>query len=154
MMIPPTFIKRSEKEARRDATRVISEETSEAMRYVMRLNAERGSAGNSAIAGFYVGGKTGSAQKVVDGRYVEGVLLTTFFAVAPADDPRYLFLTILDEPKATPDTHGFNTAGWNAAPTAGNIIKRTAHLLDIPPRFNPPEQPFPLMTRLGAWGTQ
>jgi len=154
MMIPPTFIKRSEEEARRDATRVISEETSEAMRYVMRLNAERGSAGNSAIAGFYVGGKTGSAQKVVDGRYVEGVLLTTFFAVAPADDPRYLFLTILDEPKATPDTHGFNTAGWNAAPTAGNIIKRTAHLLDIPPRFNPPEQPFPLMTRLGAWGTQ
>lgn len=154
MMIPPTFLKRSEEEARRHATRVISEETSEAMRYVMRLNAERGSVGNSAIAGFYVGGKTGSAQKVVNGRYVEGLLLTTFFAVAPADDPRYLFLTILDEPKATPDTHGFNTAGWNAAPTAGNIIKRTAHLLDIPPRFNPPEQPFPLMTRLGAWGTQ
>jgi len=154
MMIPPTFIKRTEEEARHHATRVISEQTSEAMRYVMRLNAERGSAGNSAIAGFYVGGKTGSAQKVVDGRYVEGLLLTTFFAVAPADDPRYLFLTILDEPKATPDTHGFNTAGWNAAPTAGNIIKRTAHLLDIPPRFNPPEQPFPLMTRLGAWGTQ
>jgi cell division protein FtsI (penicillin-binding protein 3) len=154
MMIPPTFIKRSEEEARRYATRVISEETSEAMRYVMRLNAERGSAGNSSIAGFYVGGKTGSAQKVVNGRYAEGVLLTTFFAVAPADDPRYLFLTILDEPKATPNTHGFNTAGWNAAPTTGNIIKRTAHLLDIPPRFNPPEQPFPLMTRLGAWGTQ
>ncbi len=153
-MIPPTFLRRSEEEARRHATRVISEETSEAMRYVMRLNAERGSAGNSSIAGFYVGGKTGSAQKVVNGRYAEGVLLTTFFAVAPADDPRYLFLTILDEPKATPRTHGFNTAGWNAAPTTGNIIKRTAHLLDIPPRFNPPEQPFPLMTRLGAWGTQ
>ena len=153
-MIPPTFLKRSEEEARRHATRVVSEETSEAMRYMMRLNAERGSAGNSSIAGFYVGGKTGSAQKVVNGRYAEGVLLTTFFAVAPADDPRYLFLTILDEPKATPRTHGFNTAGWNAAPTTGNIIKRTAHLLDIPPRFNPPEQPFPLMTRLGAWGTQ
>ncbi|MGY6646119.1 MAG: peptidoglycan D,D-transpeptidase FtsI family protein [Salinarimonas sp.] len=153
-MIPPTFLRRSEEEARRHATQVISEETSEAMRYVMRLNAERGSAGNSSIAGFYVGGKTGSAQKVVNGRYAEGVLLTTFFAVAPADDPRYLFLTILDEPKATPRTHGFNTAGWNAAPTTGNIIKRTAHLLDIPPRFNPPKQPFPSMTRLGAWGTQ
>ena len=153
-MIPPTFLKRSEEEARRHATRVVSEETSEAMRFMMRLNAERGSAGNSSIAGFYVGGKTGSAQKVVNGRYVEGLLLTTFFAVAPADDPRYLFLTILDEPKATPRTHGFNTAGWNAAPTTGNIIKRTAHLLDIPPRFNPPERPFPLMTRLGAWGTQ
>jgi cell division protein FtsI (penicillin-binding protein 3) len=153
-MIPPTFLKRSEDEARRHATRVISEETSEAMRYMMRLNAERGSAGNSSVAGFYVGGKTGSAQKVVNGRYVEGLLLTTFFAVAPADDPRYLFLTILDEPKATPRTHGFNTAGWNAAPTTGKIIERTAHLLDIPPRFNPPERPFPLMTRLGAWGTQ
>ena len=83
-----------------------------------------------------------------------GFLLTTFFAVAPADDPRYLFLTILDEPKATPDTHGFNTAGWNAAPTAGNIIKRTAHLLDIPPRFNPPRATFPVDDPAGGPGVR
>ncbi len=152
-LITPTFLRRTPEEAQRVATRVISPETSEAMRFMMRLNAERGSAARSSIAGFYVGGKTGSAEKAVNGRYVKGKLLTTFFAVAPADDPRYLFLTILDEPKGLPETHGFATAGWNAAPVTGNIVERTAHLLDIAPRFNPPDRPFPLMTRLGAWGT-
>lgn len=153
-LITPTFLHRTEEQAREIAQRVIKPETSEAMRYMMRLNAETGSAARASIAGFYVGGKTGSAEKVVNGRYQKGTLLTTFFAVSPSDDPRYLFLTILDEPKGLPETHGFATAGWNAAPLAGNIIERTAHLLDIPVKSNPPERPFPLMTRLGAWGTQ
>lgn len=153
-LITPTFLRRTPEEARRTAQRVIKPETSEAMRYMMRLNAERGSAARSSIAGFYVGGKTGSAEKSVNGRYVKGKLLTTYVAVAPSDNPRYLFLTILDEPKGLPETHGFATAGWNVAPTTGNIVERTAHLLDITPRFNPPERPFPLMTRLGAWGTR
>jgi cell division protein FtsI (penicillin-binding protein 3) len=153
-LITPTFLRRTPEEARQIATRVLKPETSEAMRFMMRLNAEQGSAARSSIAGFYVGGKTGTAEKSINGRYVKNRLLTTYYAVAPSDNPRYLFLTILDEPKGLPETHGFATAGWNAAPTTGNIIERTAHLLDITPRFNPPHQPFPLMTRLGAWGTR
>jgi cell division protein FtsI (penicillin-binding protein 3) len=153
-MIPPTFLKRSEQEAKAVATRVIKPETSEAMRFVMRLNAEKGSATRAAVPGFYVGGKTGTAEKVIGGRYSKNRLLTTFMAISPSDKPKYLFLTILDEPQGLPETHGFATSGWNASPTAGNIIERVAPILGIPPRFEKPQDPFPLMTRLGAWGTR
>jgi cell division protein FtsI (penicillin-binding protein 3) len=153
-LMPPTFLKRSPEEAREVATRVIKPETSEAMRYVMRLNAERGSATRAAVAGYFVGGKTGTAEKVVGGRYSKTKLLTTFMAIAPSDKPRYLFLTILDEPQGLPETHGFATSGWNAAPVTGAIVERVAPMLDIPPHFDPPVQPFPSMVRLGAWGTR
>jgi cell division protein FtsI (penicillin-binding protein 3) len=124
------------------------------MRYVMRLNAERGSATRASIAGYFVGGKTGTAEKVVGGRYSKSKLLTTFMAISPSDKPRYLFLTILDEPQGLPETQGFATSGWNAAPVTGALVERIAPLLDITPRFEPPTQPFPLMVRLGAWGTR
>ena len=153
-LIPPTFLKRSQTEARGLVTRVIKPETSEAMRYVMRLNAERGSATRASIAGYYVGGKTGTAEKVIGGRYSKSKVLTTFMAISPSDKPRYLFLTILDEPQGLPETQGFATSGWNAAPVTGAIVERIAPLLDITPRFEPPSQPFPLMVRLGAWGTR
>ncbi|HVL72975.1 MAG TPA: penicillin-binding protein 2 [Beijerinckiaceae bacterium] len=153
-LITPTFLRRSEEEARKVATRVVKPETSEAMRYVMRLNAERGSASRAAIAGFYVGGKTGTAEKVINGRYAKNKLLTTFMAVSPADKPRYLFLTILDEPQGLPETGGYATSGWNASPVTGNIIARVGPILGIPPRFEAPSHPFPLMSRLGAWGTR
>jgi cell division protein FtsI (penicillin-binding protein 3) len=153
-MIPPTVLKRSQAEAQQLGTRVVKPETSEAMRYVMRLNAEKGSANKAAIPGFYVGGKTGTAEKVIGGRYSKTKLLTTFMAISPSDKPRYLFLTILDEPQAVEGTYGYATSGWNAGPVTGNIIERVAPMLGIPPRFEAPEKPFPLMTRLGAWGTR
>ena len=154
VMIPPTFLKRTAEEAKKLGVQVIKPETSEAMRYMMRLNAEKGTATRAAVAGFYVGGKTGTSEKVIGGRYAKNKLLTTFMAISPADKPRYLFLTILDEPKGLPETYGFATSGWNACPVTGDIIERVAPLLGIPPRFEPPQHPFPLMTRLGAWGTR
>jgi cell division protein FtsI (penicillin-binding protein 3) len=153
-LIPPTFLKRNEAQARELATRVVKPETSEAMRYVMRLNAERGSATRASIAGYYVGGKTGTAEKVIGGRYSKNRVLTTFMAISPSDKPRYLFLTILDEPQGLAETQGFATSGWNAAPVTGAIVERIAPMLPITPRFEPPVQPFPLMVRLGAWGTR
>jgi cell division protein FtsI (penicillin-binding protein 3) len=154
IMIPPTFLKRNEAEAKAVGTRVIKPETSEGMRYVLRLNAERGSASKSAIPGFYVGGKTGTAEKVINGRYSKTKNLTTFTAVLPMDKPKYVFLTILDEPQAIQGTFGFMTSGWNAAPTTGNIVERVAPLLGVPPRFEAPPNAFPLMVKLGAWGTR
>lgn len=154
MLIPPTFLRRSEDEAKAIGTRLIKPETSEAMRYVMRLNAERGSATKAAIPGFYVGGKTGTAEKVINGRYSKNRLFTTFMAIAPSDKPRYLFMTLFDEPQGLPETHGYATSGWNASPTTGRIIERVAPLLGLPPRFEAPERPFPLMARVGAWGTR
>jgi cell division protein FtsI (penicillin-binding protein 3) len=137
-MIPPTFLKRTEDEARKLAVQVIKPETSALMRYLMRLNAEKGSAKKADVAGFYVGGKTGTAEKVVNGRYSKTKLLTTFMAVLPADKPRYLITLLLDEPKGLPETHGFATSGWNAAPTAAKIIARVAPMLGLEPRLDLP----------------
>ncbi len=138
LLIPPTFRKRTEEEAMQVATRVIKPETSEKMRYLMRLNAEKGSARKADVEGFYVGGKTGTSEKVVNGRYSKHKLLNSFTAVFPADKPRYLLLVMLDEPQVIPETHGFATSGWNAAPTAALIVARIAPLLSIVPRFDLP----------------
>ena len=72
--------------------------------------------------GYYIGGKTGTADKVIGGRYSKTKVLTDFMAILPADQPRYLLLIMLDEPHATPETHGFTTSGWNAVPTGGAVV--------------------------------
>jgi cell division protein FtsI (penicillin-binding protein 3) len=137
-LIPPTFLKRSHEEAMQVGKQVLKPDTSLKMRYLMRLNAEIGTGKKADVSGYYIGGKTGTAEKVVGGRYAKNKLLTDFMAVLPADDPKYLLLIMLDEPQAAPDTHGFATAGWNAAPTASKVIARIAPLLGLEPRFNLP----------------
>jgi cell division protein FtsI (penicillin-binding protein 3) len=118
------------------ATRVIKPETSEKMRYLMRLNVEKGTATRADVKGYYVGGKTGTSDKVVGGRYSKTKVLTSFTAVVPADQPRYTLLIMLDEPQALPETHGFTTSGWNAVPVGGAVISRIAPLLGIEPRWD------------------
>jgi cell division protein FtsI (penicillin-binding protein 3) len=141
-LIPPTFLKRSEEDAMGLAKRVIKPETSEKMRFLMRLNAEVGTARKADVPGYYIGGKTGTAEKVINGRYAKKKVLTAFTAVIPADKPRYQLLIMLDEPQPLKETYGFITSGWNAVPTAGNVITRIAPLLGIEPRFDlpPPER--------------
>ncbi len=138
LLIPPTFLKRSEEEARAIAKRVIKPETSEKMRYLMRLNAEVGTARKADVKGYYIGGKTGTAEKVINGRYAKKKVLTAFTAIIPADKPRYQLLIMLDEPQPLKETYGFITSGWNAVPTAGNVISRIGPLLGIEPRFDLP----------------
>jgi cell division protein FtsI (penicillin-binding protein 3) len=137
-LIPPTFLQRTEEQARAIGKQVIKPETSDKMRYLMRLNAEKGTARQADVPGYYVGGKTGTSEKVVGGRYSKDKVLNSFTAVLPADDPRYLLLIMLDEPQALPETHGFRTSGWNAVPTGGAVIARIAPLLGIQPRFDLP----------------
>jgi cell division protein FtsI (penicillin-binding protein 3) len=133
-LIPPTFLKRSEADAQALGKRVIKPETSAIMRYLMRLNVEKGTAAKADVPGYYIGGKTGTADKVVNGRYSKAKVLTDFMAVLPADQPRYLLLIMLDEPHVTPETHGFTTSGWNAVPTGGAVVARIAPLLGIEAR--------------------
>jgi len=137
-LIPPTFLKRSEEEARALSKKVIKSETSEKMRYLMRLNAEIGTAKQADVKGYYIGGKTGTSEKVVNGRYSKKQVLNSFTAIVPADNPQFQVLVMLDEPKALPETHGFITSGWNAVPTGGKVIARIAPLLGIEPRFDLP----------------
>ncbi|MCG2628630.1 penicillin-binding protein 2 [Bradyrhizobium sp. WYCCWR 13023] len=138
LLIPPTFLKRTEEEARAIAKRVIKPETSDKMRFLMRLNAEIGTARKANVPGYYIGGKTGTAEKVVNGRYAKKKVLTAFTAILPADKPKYQLLIMLDEPQPLKETYGFITSGWNAVPTAGNVITRIGPLLGIEPRYDLP----------------
>ena len=115
----------------------------------MRLNAEIGSAKKANIEGYFVGGKTGTADKIVHGRYSQDRVFTTFMAIMPADKPKYLFLTLMDEPQGLPETGGYRTAAWNSGVVTGKIIERVGPLLGLPPRFELPTQPFPLLAKLG-----
>jgi cell division protein FtsI (penicillin-binding protein 3) len=137
-LIPPTFLKRSESDAMKLAKQVIKPDTSEKMRYLMRANAERGTAKKADIVGYYVGGKTGTSEKVVNGRYAKKLVLNSFTAIMPSDKPRYQLLIMLDEPQPLPETHGFITSGWNAVPTGAKVIERIAPLLGMQPRFDLP----------------
>jgi cell division protein FtsI (penicillin-binding protein 3) len=134
-LMTPTFLRRSPEEAMAMAKQIVKPTTSETMRYLFRLNAADGTASKADVIGYRVGGKTGTAEKVVNGRYSKEKRLTSFIGAFPMDDPKYLVLVMLDEPKPTPETYGFATSGWNAVPAAAKIIERIAPMLGVEPRF-------------------
>ena len=115
------------------AHRVVSEQTSESMRYLMRSNATHGSAGFANVDGYYVGGKTGTADKIVHGHYSQDKVFTTFMAITPADKPKYLYLVMYDEPQALPEDGGYHTAAHNAGRITGRLIERVEPLEGVPP---------------------
>ena len=149
-LITPTFLKANPDDKAR-STHVLSGQTSEAMRYIMRLNASEGSAKKAAVPYYFVGGKTGTAEKVIGGRYIHNRLFTTFMAAAPMNDPKYLFVTIMDEPQGLPESGGYATAAWNSGVVTGKVIERVAPILGLPPQFEPPVRPFPQMVKLNAY---
>ena len=135
-LITPSFLRRNEEEAMAMATTVIKVSTSETLRYLFRRNVLNGSASKADVIGYRVGGKTGTAEKVVNGRYDKDQRLSSFIGAFPMDDPKYLVMVMLDDPKAIPGTYGFATAGWNAVPTAATVIERIAPMLGVEPVFN------------------
>jgi cell division protein FtsI (penicillin-binding protein 3) len=148
-LMTPTFLVRSEAEAAAVAHRVVSPQTSESMRYLMRANATHGSAGFANVPGYYVGGKTGTADKIVHGHYSQDKVFTTFMAMTPADKPKYLYLVMYDEPQGLPEDGGYHTAAHNAGRTTGRLIERVEPLEGVAPASQFPNQPFPLLARLG-----
>ena len=132
---PLTVLKRQPGAKIEGSRRVVSEKTAREMLDLMRLNVLKGSGGKADAAGLRVGGKTGSAEKAGVGGYQRQKLVSSFAAVfptdGPVDGPRYLVLILMDEPKATKETFGFATAGWNATPVAGRVIDRIAPFVGI-----------------------
>ncbi|ADV12268.1 penicillin-binding protein 2 [Mesorhizobium sp. M7A.F.Ca.CA.001.09.2.1] len=134
-LMNPTFLVRTQAEAMATAKRVVSEKTVEGMRYLYSLNAEKGSARNARVPGYRVGGKTGTAEKVINGRYSKDLNFNTFVAAFPMDDPQYLVFTIADAPH--PEKPGMtDVAAANAGVMAGNIIRRSAAMLGVKPDFS------------------
>jgi cell division protein FtsI (penicillin-binding protein 3) len=148
-IMTPTFLPRTEEEAEKVSHRVVSAQTSESMRYLLRSNATHGSASFANVPGYYVGGKTGTADKIIHGHYSQHRVFTTFMAITPAYKPKYLFLTIYDDPQPLPEDHGFHTAAYNAGRVAGALIRRVEPLEGVAPARAPPIQPFPIIARLG-----
>jgi cell division protein FtsI (penicillin-binding protein 3) len=116
--------------------RVFTEDTSYRMRALLRLVVMKGTGKKADAPGYRVGGKTGTAQKLINGRYSQTINITSFAGVFPMDDPRYVIVVMLDEPKATPETYGFTTAGWNVAPVVSRTISRIAPMLGVQPNMN------------------
>jgi len=127
--ITPTFLKR-EGDARGE--QLIKPETSATMRELLRYVVTNGTGKKADVAGYDVGGKTGSAEKVSGRSYVAHKLLTSFCAVFPISNPRYLVFVMLDEPHGTKETYGLALAGFTAAPLAGRVIARIAPMLGMP----------------------
>ena len=123
---------------------IISSETSKTINGILRkvVKNKEGTANFANITGFDVGGKTGTALKSVNGVYTKKKL-NTFVSLFPINDPKYVLLVILDEPKPAPNfiyefPGGFkhkgekrNTSGWNTVVVAGKIIEKIGPILAI-----------------------
>jgi len=113
--------------------RVIKAETSGQMRKLLELAVAVGTGGNAWVEGYNVGGKTGTAEKNIQGRYKRDILLSSFLGVFPIRNPRYAVLVVLDEPKLPENTRGSATGGWTAAPVVAHVIEQMGPLYQIPP---------------------
>ncbi|MCB9994290.1 MAG: penicillin-binding protein 2 [Hyphomicrobiaceae bacterium] len=135
--LPPTLFHRTPEEIVELGRQVISPETSARIRYLLRLNAMDGTAThmNRIADGYIPGGKTGTAEKVENGRYVSNKNFNAFAAAFPLNDPQYALVVVVDEPKRENPQSG-DTAGWNAGEVAGRIIARVAPLLGVAPDFD------------------
>jgi len=130
---PATLLKVDKNHAPGQGHRVFSEQTSYKMRALLRLVVTEGTGKKADAPGYRVGGKTGTAEKIVGGHYTSSLVVTTFAGVFPMDEPRYVVVVMLDEPHATAETFGFHTAGWNVAPVVSKTIGRIAPMLGVRP---------------------
>ena len=120
-----------------DGVRVMQPATSDIMRKLMRLVVTDGFGKQAEVAGYYPGGKTGTAEKVGKHGYKRGFKenfnVAAFTSVFPMNAPRFAVYMMLDEPHGNKSTYGYSTAGWVAAPAAGRVIARIGPMLGLLP---------------------
>ena len=113
--------------------RVLTADTSNKMRALMRLVVSEGTGRKANAEGYFVGGKTGTANKLVNGKYSRNNRIASFVGAFPMNDPRYVVLVMIDEPEGTEQTLNHATGGWVAAPAVGKIIARMGPMLGVRP---------------------
>jgi cell division protein FtsI (penicillin-binding protein 3) len=135
ILITPTIVKsgRQRLSLTPEGPRVVKPQTSQEIRQLLELVVADGTGEKAYVEGYNVGGKTGTAEKNKNGRYEPNLLLSSFLGVFPIDNPRYAVLAMLDEPEGIPESHGFATAGWTAAPVVASVISQMGPLYRIPP---------------------
>lgn len=119
-------VMRKNPEAKR---KVISEDTSKQIREALESVVALGTGGKAFVEGYRVGGKTGTAQKAKDGKYLENNHIVSFMGVAPMDDPEIVVYVAVDNPKGT-----VQFGGVVAAPIAGSIIGDSLEAMGVPKR--------------------
>ena len=131
-MVRPTLLRTPDPEP---GPRVISEQTSAQVREMLRAVVDHGTASMAEVDGYFVGGKTGTADKprAAGGGYYDDKVIATFAGMWPAHDPQYVFVVSMDEPVDTTGTEPRRTAGWTAVPVAAEIIRRIAPLMGMRP---------------------
>jgi len=132
-LIAPTFLTRTREQAENIGQVVVKKQTSDDIRHLFWLNGKSGSGKYALVEGFDVGGKTGTAEKVVNGRYSDDQNFNSYVAAFPIENPQYLVLSFIDAPKT--GEGGGRTAGLTAAPIVGEIIRRSAAILGVEPTF-------------------
>ncbi len=131
-LVEPTLTRRTDTTP---GPRVISEETSRIMRSLFRSVVTDGTASLGEVAGYGVGGKTGTADKPnPDGGYYEDRVVATFAGAFPMNDPRYVIVVTMDEPQETSGPVARRTAGWTVVPVAAEMVRRVAPVLGMRPQ--------------------
>jgi cell division protein FtsI (penicillin-binding protein 3) len=133
---PATLLKVDRNHPPGPGQRVFTEDTSYKMRALLRLVVTQGTGRKADAPGYRVGGKTGTGEKIVGGHYTSAAVVTSFAGVFPIDEPRYVMVMMLDDPKATAETYGFHTAAWNIGPAFGVAVARIAPMLGVRPDKN------------------
>ena len=138
------------KKASHDEVRIVSPQTSHRMRQLLRLVVTDGTAKFADVPGYNVGGKTGTAEKIINGRYDGKKQISSFLGFFPMEAPRYAIFVMVDEPVGNKKSYGYATAGWVAAPAVGRIISAMAPLLGMKPNELAAEDDlsFPLLPYL------
>jgi cell division protein FtsI (penicillin-binding protein 3) len=131
-----------------EADRVFSPSAAAQVRAMLRLAVTDGTGGFADVPGYEVAGKTGTAEKPKPGGgYDSKRVLSSFAAIFPVSEPRYVMLVMLDEPEDRSGPFPRRSAGWTAAPVAGAAIARIAPLLGLRPRPPAPrEDPAPALS--------
>lgn len=116
--------------------RVLNKETSNIMRRLLRKVVLSGSVSRAEVRGYLVGGKTGSAEKNENGKYLKNSNVSSFCGAFPMNNPKYLVYVMLDGAKKNDYNKGFTTGGRIAAPLAKEVIESIVGTLGLPPQEN------------------
>ncbi|MFK7838057.1 MAG: peptidoglycan D,D-transpeptidase FtsI family protein [Sulfitobacter sp.] len=137
--VNPTLLKQ---DAPMQGPRVMSDRAARDGRAMLRAVVSKGTASFARVPGYFVGGKTGTADKPKPrGGYYKKKTLATFASIFPAHDPKYVLIVTLDEPVETSGDKPRRTAGWTAVPVAAEMIRRVAPLLGVRPTVEPVKAP-------------
>jgi cell division protein FtsI (penicillin-binding protein 3) len=132
-VLSPTILARDPSDPPVEGRRIMNPATSDTVRKLMRLVVTDGYGKKADVEGYFVGGKTGTAEKVGNHGYKKHANVSAFMSVFPMNNPRYAVYFMLDEPQGNKETGGYSTAGQVSAPGAGRVIARIGPMLGLFP---------------------